>query len=86
MSKSINIRNFDEVNRLVELIANELFPAIRKDIRGGVSPDDLYATLLDKMERKRTARKKDVMWATYVACVAIVHRIVSEEKAGELAI
>ena len=86
MSKSINIRNFDEVNKLVELISNELFPAIRRDVKKGVSPSDMYATLLDKMKRKRTVRKKDVMWASYVSCVAIVHRILSEEKAGELVV
>jgi len=86
MSKSINIRNFDEVNKIVDLISNHLFPPIRNDIKQGVSRDDLYATLLDKMGRKRTVKKMDVMWATYVACFAIAHRIISEEKAGELAI
>ena len=86
MSKSINIRDFDEVNRMVDLIANRLFPPIREDVRRGVAPSDLYATLLDKMSRKRTVRKADVMWASYVACIAIAHRIFSEEKAGELAV
>ena len=86
MSKSINIKDFDEVNKIVDLISNRLFPPIRNDVERGVSPDDLYATLLDRMGRKRTVKKMDVMWAVYVACVAIAHRIVSEEKAGELAV
>jgi len=86
MSNSINILDFDEVNKIVDLISNELFPAIRSDSERGVSPDDLYAVLLDKMGRKRTVKKMDVMWASYVACVVIAQRIISEEKAGELAI
>ena len=85
MSKSINIRDFDSVNEFCEMIADRLFPAIREDINKGESLDDMYATLLDKMGRKKTVSKKDVMWASFVTTFAISRKILAEEKAGMFA-
>ena len=85
MSKSINIRDLDSVNEFGDRVANYLFPQVRFDVEGGASLDDMYATLLRNMGKKKMVSRKDAKWAAFVTCVAIALKIQAEEEAGMFA-
>ena len=82
----IDITDYDRVSSFCDLVANQLFPQMRRELEEGIEPSDIYQNIVDRLKEKGEVPKDGVMYGGYVACLAIAYKLFAEERARRLAV